>query len=120
MQPQQQFSPGAFFGHGSGPGKSGGRAGLAKGASRPQVTSPTQSDDSVQDVSPAPPPLRFDSPPAIPLMEFQNQPGHIGSKPNIEKPMGNFLPTPGHSLFNKGRQQKFQQMHDRQEWPPQH
>ena len=50
-----------------------------------------------------------------PLMEFQNQPGCIGSKPNIEKPMGKFLPTPGHSLFSKGRQQEFQQIPDRQQ-----
>ena len=67
-----------------------------------KVASPTKSDDSVQVVE-SPQPLRFDSPPAIPLMEFQNQPGHIGSKPDIEKPMGKFLPSPGQSLFNKGR-----------------
>ena len=29
--------------------------------------------------------------------------------------MGKFLPSPGQSLFNKGRQQEFQQMCDRQE-----
>ena len=29
--------------------------------------------------------------------------------------MGKSLPSPGQSLFNKGRQQEFQQMHDRQE-----
>ena len=69
----------------------------------------------MQVVSPVPQPLRFDSPPAIPLMEFQNQPGCIGAKPNIEKPMDKFLPNPGHSLFNKGRQQEFQQMRDRQQ-----
>ena len=113
MQPQQLFSPVAFFGHGSGCGKSGNRAGSAKRASNPQVASPTQSDDSVQVVSPQP--LRFDSPSAIPLMEFQNQPGHIGSKPNSEKPMGKFLPSPGQSLFSKGRQQEFQQMCDQQQ-----
>ena len=88
---------------------------MAKGTSHPQATSPTQSEDSVQVVSPEPQPLRFDSHPAILLMEFQNQPGHIGSKPNIEKPVGKFPSTPGHSLFSKGWQQEFQQMCDRQE-----
>ena len=90
---------------------------MAKGTSHPQVASQTQCDDSVQVVSPQPQPqpLRFDSPPAIPLMEFQNQPDCIGSKPNTEKPMGKFLSSPGQSLFNKGRQQEFQQMCDRKE-----
>ena len=60
-------------------------------------------------------PLCFDSPPAIPLIEFQNQPGSIGSKPNINIPMGKFLPTPGSTLFNKGAQHKFQKQWDEQE-----
>ena len=103
MQPQQSFSPSTFFRH----GKSGGRAGSAKGSSAHAFR--------VVDLSPQPQPLRFDSPPAIPSMEFQNQPGHIGSKPNIEKPMGKFLPSPGVSFFSKGRQQEFQDMRMRQE-----
>ena len=103
MQPQQSFSPSTFFRR----GKSGGRAGSAKGSSAHA--------SRVVDLSPQPQPLRFDSPPAIPLMEFQNQPGHIGSKPNIEKAMGKFLPSAGVSFFSKGRQQEFQDMHMRQE-----
>ena len=101
MQPQQSFSPSTFFRH----GKSGGRAGSAKGSSAHA--------SRVVDLSPQP--LRFDSPPAIPLMEFQNQPGCIGSKPNIEKPMGKYLPSAGVSFFSKGRQQEFQDMRMRQE-----
>ena len=52
-------------------------------------------------------------------MEFQNQPGRIGSKPNINIPMGKFLPTPGSTLFNKSTQHKFQQQWDEQEMSPQ-
>ena len=100
---QQSFSPSKFFRR----GKSGGRAGSAKGSSAHA--------SRVVDLSPQPQPLRFDSPPAIPLMEFQNQPGRIGSKPNIEKPMGKYLPSAGVSFFSKGRQQEFQDMHMRQE-----
>ena len=48
-------------------------------------------------------------------MEFQNQPGRIGSKPNIEKAMGKFLPSASVSFFSKGRQQEFQDMRMRQE-----
>ena len=103
MQPQQSFSLSTFFRR----GKSGGRAGSAKGSSAHA--------SHVVDLSPQPQPLRFNSPPAIPLMEFQNQPGHIGSKPNLEKPMGKFMPSPGVSFFSKGRQQEFQDMRMRQE-----
>ena len=103
MQHQQSFSPSKFFRR----GKSGGRAGSAKGSSAHA--------SRVVDLSPQPQPLRFDSPPAIPLMEFQNQPGRIGSKPNIDKPMGMYLPSAGVSFFSKGRQQEFQDMCMRQE-----
>ena len=103
MQHQQSFSPSKFFRR----GKSGGRAGSAKGSSAHA--------SRVVDLSPQPQPLRFDSPPAIPLMEFQNQLGRIGSKPNIDKPMGKYLPSAGVSFFSKGRQQEFQDMRMRQE-----
>ena len=103
MQHQQSFSPSKFFRR----GKSGGRAGSAKGSSAHA--------SRVVDLSPQPQPLTFDSPPAIPLMEFQNQLGRIGSKPNIDKPMGKYLPSAGVSFFSKGRQQEFQDMRMRQE-----
>ena len=63
-------------------------------------------------------PLHFDSPPAIPLMKFQNQPGRIGSKPNLDVPMGKFLPTPCGTLFSKGTQLYFWRQCDEQEMPP--
>ena len=103
MQHQQSFSLSKFFGR----GKIGGRAGSAKGSSAHA--------SRVVDLSPQPQPLRFDSPPAIQLMEFQNQPGRIGSKSNIDKPMGKYMPSAGVSFFSKGRQQEFQDMRMRKE-----
>ena len=63
-------------------------------------------------------PLHFDSPPAIPFMEFQNQSGRIGSKPNLDVPMGKFLTTPHSTLFSKGAQMYFQRQCDEQEMAP--
>ena len=51
-------------------------------------------------------------------MEFQKQLGRIGSKPNLDVPMGKFLPIPCSTLFSKGAQMYFQRQCDEQEMAP--
>ena len=118
------FSPIAFFGTSS-RGKSGDRAGVAKGKSgqrhAQQVASQSASQGALQVAQAGPlhgstqAPLHFDSPPAIPLIKFQNQLGRIGSKPNLDVPMSKFLPTPLSTLFGKDAQMYFQRQCDEQE-----
>ena len=98
-----RFSPGTFFGQG---GKSGGQGGKPKSTKHAPVEpakEPVQPvegeiDDSVQILK---------SPPAIPRMVYDNMPNHVGSKPNLDKPLSRFILSPTSIFLNKEAQVKF-------------
>ena len=64
------------------------------------------SDDSVQILK---------SPPAILRMVNNNMPNHVGSKPNLDKPLSRFIPSPTSIFLNKEAQVKFDNLRSEQE-----
>ena len=67
------------------------------------------SDDSVQILK---------SPPAIPRMVYDNMPNHVGSKPNLDKPLSRFILSPTSIFLNKEAQVKFDNLRSEQEMSP--
>ena len=67
------------------------------------------SDDSVQILK---------SLPAIPRMVYDNMPNHVGSKPNLDKPLGRFIPSPTSIFLNKEAQVIFDNLRSEQEMSP--
>ena len=67
------------------------------------------SDDSVQILK---------SPPSILRLEFDNMPNQVGSKPNLDKPLGRFILSPNSTFLNKEVQRKFDDTRSEQEMSP--
>ena len=67
------------------------------------------SDDSVQILK---------SLSAIPRMVYNNMPNCVGSKPNLDKPLGRFIPSATSTFLNKEAQVKFDNLRSEQEMNP--
>ena len=110
------IQPGAFFGQGRKSGGQGGKPKSTKHAPVEPAKEPVQSvegeirsDDSVQILK---------SPPAIPRMVYDNMPNCVGSKPNLDKSLGRFIPSPTSTFLNKEAQVKFDNLRSEQEMSP--
>ena len=51
-------------------------------------------------------------------MVYDNMPNHVGSKPDVDKPLGMFIPSPNKTFLNKQAQEQFADMREQQELSP--
>ena len=107
------FSLGAFFG---GWGKSSGCTDQVKSARHAPVE--PEKEPIEGEIGPDESRKILKSPPSIPRLEFDNMPNLVGTKPDIDKPLGWFISSPSSTFLNEAAQKKFDDMRSEQEMSP--